>query len=262
MKLNKLIRIIGAGFFAIGLVGFLISLGAGKISEKKAEEMAAQIASEQALLAEKDNSEPVKLTDETPMNSTQTGEDNSGKAVVEEILPGGMKASEETSETSEVATSEKATSEVSSEDEAAKKAEEEAAKKAEEEAKKKAEEEAAKKAEEEAKKKAEEEAAKKAEEEAKKKAEEEAAKKAEEEAKKKAEEDAKKPTGETVTITVQPGQFSESVAKACKDAGLVADAAKFDKYLCDNGYATRISTGDHVISKGASEEEIAKALCK
>ena len=84
------------------------------------------------------------------------------------------------------------------------------------------------------------------------------------EAAKKAEEDAakKQATGETVTISVKAGQFSDAVAKMCKDAGLVADAAKFDKYLCDNGYSGRISTGDHVIAKGASEEEIAKALCK
>ena len=158
------------------------------------------------------------------------------------------------------------TSQVTSEDkkaeEEAKKAEEEKkaaeeAKKLEEE-KKKAEEEA-KKAEEE-KKKAEEEA-KKAEEE-KKKAEE--AKKAEEE-KKKAEEEAKKQsqaTGETVTITVKSGQFSETVAKMCETAGLVDSAAKFDDFMCKNGYSGRISVGDHKIAKGSSYEEIAKALCK
>ena len=265
MKLKYLLRGIGIGAFTAGLVAFLVTLGGGTMSDEKVIERARALGyeTESEVLARL-NDEPVKLTDETPVNSTKTSETE--KAVVEEILPSGVKASEETSEqvSSEKATSEKTSDEKKSEEDSAKKAEEESAKKAEEESAKKAEEEAAKKAEEEAKKKAEEEEKKKAEEEAKKKAEEEEKKKAEEEAAKKAEEDAakKQATGETVTISVKAGQFSDAVAKMCKDAGLVADAAKFDKYLCDNGYSGRISTGDHVIAKGASEEEIAKALCK
>ena len=281
MKLKYLLRGIGIGAFTAGLVAFLVTLGGGTMSDEKVIERARALGyeTESEVLARL-NDEPVKLTDETPVNSTKTSETE--KAVVEEILPSGVKASEETSEqaSSEKATSEKTSDEKKSEEDSAKKAEEESAKKAEEESAKKAEEEAAKKAEEEAKKKAEEEEKKKAEEEAKKKAEEEEKKKAEEEAKKKAEEEEKKKaeeeaakkaeedaakkqaTGETVTISVKAGQFSDSVAKMCKEAGLVADAAKFDKYMCDNGYSGRISTGDHVIAKGASEEEIAKALCK
>ena len=88
--------------------------------------------------------------------------------------------------------------------------------------------------------------------------------KAEEEAKKKAEEEAKQqqqPKGETVTITIQSGQFSESVSEACEKAGLVKSATEFDKYLCDNGYSGRLAVGEHKIAKGSSFEEIAKALC-
>ena len=265
MKLKYLLRGIGIGAFTAGLVAFLVTLGGGTMSDEKVIERARALGyeTESEVLARL-NDEPVKLTDETPVNSTKTSETE--KAVVEEILPSGVETSEKTSEqvSSETATSEKTSDEKKSEEDSAKKAEEESAKKAEEESAKKAEEEAAKKAEEEAKKKAEEEEKKKAEEEAKKKAEEEEKKKAEEEAAKKAEEDAakKQATGETVTISVKAGQFSDSVAKMCKEAGLVADAAKFDKYMCDNGYSGRISVGDHVIAKGASEEEIAKALCK
>ena len=237
MKLKYLLRGIGIGFFTAGLIALLVTLGGGKMSDeeviKRAEELGYVSAD-----AGSESSEIVKLTDQTPINSTK--EDGSEKSIAEEIIPGGIETSEETTEVSD------------SED--AKKAEEEQ-KKAEEE-KKKAEEEAKKQAEEEEKKKAEEEAKKKAEEEQKK---------AEEE-KKKAEEEAKKqeqvPTGETVTITVKSGQFSESVAKACEQAGLVTSAAEFDSFLCKNGYANRISVGDHVIAKGASFEEIAKALCK
>lgn len=241
MKLKYLIRGIGIGVFAAGLVALIVSLTAGKMSDEKILERARQLGYEDrnVVIQEIRNEDgPVKLTDQTPANSTK---DTSEKNIVTEVFPDGVENSESTSQ-------------VTSED---KKAEEEA-KKAEEEAKKKAEEEA-KKAEEE-KKKAEEEA-KKAEEE-KKKAEE--AKKAEEE-KKKAEEEAKKQsqaTGETVTITVKSGQFSETVAKMCETAGLVDNAAKFDDFMCKNGYSGRISVGDHKIAKGSSYEEIAKALCK
>lgn len=241
MKLKYLIRGIGIGVFAAGLVALIVSLTAGKMSDEKILERARQLGYEDrnVVIQEIRNEDgPVKLTDQTPTNSTK---DTSEKNIVTEVLPDGVENSESTSQ-------------VTSED---KKAEEEA-KKAEEEAKKKAEEEA-KKAEEE-KKKAEE--AKKAEEE-KKKAEEEA-KKAEEE-KKKAEEEAKKQsqaTGETVTITVKSGQFSETVAKMCETAGLVDSATKFDDFMCKNGYSGRISVGDHKIAKGSSYEEIAKALCK
>ena len=238
MKLKYLLRGIGIGFFTAGLVAFLVTLGSGKMSDEEILKRAEELG---YVSAEQNSSEIVKLTDQTPINSTK--EEQSEKSISEEIIPGGVNTSEET--TSE---------DTSSED----------AKKAEEEAKKKEEE--SKKAEEEAKKKEEEEAKKKAEEEAKKKEEEEAKKKAEEEAKKKAEEEAKKKeqtlTGETVTITVKSGQFSESVAKACESAGLVTSATEFDNFLCKNGYANRISVGDHVIAKGASFEEIAKALCK
>ena len=259
MKIKYLIRGIGIGVLAAGIIGFIVGMTGGLVTDSQAIEKARALGymSEEEFMEKYLTSEPVKLTDQTPGNA----EDTSEKIIPEEIVPAGMKTSEETSEAvseevkSEEAKSEETKSETAQSEED-KKAEEEAKKKAEEEEKKKAEEEAKKKAEEEEKKKAEEEAKKKAEEEEKKKAEEEAAKKAEEDAAK------KQATGETVTISVKAGQFSDAVAKMCKEAGLVADAAKFDKYMCDNGYSGRISTGDHVIAKGASEEEIAKALCK
>ena len=246
MKLKYLIRGIGIGVFAAGLVALIVSLTAGKMSDEKILERARQLGYEDrnVVIQEIRNEDgPVKLTDQTPTNSTK---DTSEKNIVTEVLPDGVENSESTSQV---------TSDKKAEEEA-KKAEEE--KKAAEEAKKLEEEK--KKAEEEAKK-AEEEAKKKAEEE-KKAAEE--AKKAEEE-KKKAEEEAKKQsqaTGETVTITVKSGQFSETVAKMCETAGLVDSATKFDDFMCKNGYSGRISVGDHKIAKGSSYEEIAKALCK
>ncbi len=212
MKLKYLIRGIGIGVFAAGAVALIVSLTAGKMSDEKILERARQLGYEDrnVVIQEIRNEDgPVKLTDQTPANSTK---DTSEKNIATEVLPDGVENSESTSQ-------------VTSED---KKAEEEA-KKAEEE---------------------------------KKKAEE--AKKAEEE-KKKAEEEAKKQsqaTGETVTITVKSGQFSETVAKMCETAGLVDSATKFDDFMCKNGYSGRISVGDHKIAKGSSYEEIAKALCK
>ena len=246
MKLKYLIRGIGIGVFAAGLVALIVSLTAGKMSDEKILERARQLGYEDrnVVIQEIRNEDgPVKLTDQTPTNSTKK---KKKKNIATEVLPDGVENSESTSQV---------TSEDKKAEEEAKKAEEE--KKAAEEAKKLEEEK--KKAEEEAKKAEEEK--KKAEEE-KKAAEE--AKKAEEE-KKKAEEEAKKQsqaTGETVTITVKSGQFSETVAKMCETAGLVDSAAKFDDFMCKNGYSGRISVGDHKIAKGSSYEEIAKALCK
>ena len=67
--------------------------------------------------------------------------------------------------------------------------------------------------------------------------------------------------GKKVTITIQSGQYSESVSAACEQAGLVKSATEFNKYLCDNGYSNKLRVGDHEIAMGASYEEIAKALC-
>ncbi len=269
MKIKYLIRGIGIGVLAAGIIGFIVGMTGGLVTDSQAIEKAKALGymSEEEFMEKYLTSEPVKLTDQTPGNA----EDTSGKIISEEIVPAGMKTSEETSEAvseevkSEEAKSEETKSETAQSEED-KKAEEEAKKKAEEEEKKKAEEEAKKKAEEEeAKKKAEEEAKKKAEEEeAKKKAEEEARKKAEEEEKKKSEEGNKRDSeanGKKVTITIQSGQYSESVSAACEQAGLVKSATEFNKYLCDNGYSNKLRVGDHEIAMGASYDEIAKALC-
>ena len=249
MKLKYLLHGIGIGLFTAGCISLIVFATAGRMSDEQIIKRAKELGYVPQTEA---TSELVQLTSENPAKEA----DSKTGVVTEEITPPGVKTSEKASEKASEKTSVKTSEDVKAEEEAKKKAEEEAAKKAEEEAKKKAEEEEAKKkAEEEAKKKAEEEAAKKAEEEAKKKAEEEAKKKAEEEAKQ------QQPKGETVTITIQSGQFSESVSEACEKAGLVKSATEFDKYLCDNGYSGRLAVGEHKIAKGSSFEEIAKALC-
>ena len=66
---------------------------------------------------------------------------------------------------------------------------------------------------------------------------------------------------EPVTIVVNRGEGSDTVSKRLQEAGLVADAYEYDRYLMANGYDKRIGAGEHVIPAGATWEEIAKILC-
>lgn len=66
----------------------------------------------------------------------------------------------------------------------------------------------------------------------------------------------------TVTIVIQSGASSYSVSKQLAEAGLVADAAAYDAYLCDNGYSRIISVGIYEIAIGTGEEQIAKIITK
>lgn len=69
-------------------------------------------------------------------------------------------------------------------------------------------------------------------------------------------------TGETVTITVQSGSGSRTVCNQLAEAGLIENAAEFDRYLIDNGYSKRICVGTYEIEVGVNEEEIAKIITK
>lgn len=66
---------------------------------------------------------------------------------------------------------------------------------------------------------------------------------------------------EYITVVVERGSGSDTVARKIEAAGLVANASEFDRYLCNNGYDKRISAGNHKIPIDAREEEIAKILC-
>ena len=70
------------------------------------------------------------------------------------------------------------------------------------------------------------------------------------------------PTGETVTLVIGRGESSTTVSKNLKKAGIVEDAAAFDRFLCNNGYDKKIITGAYEIPYGASEEEIAKIITR
>ena len=63
-------------------------------------------------------------------------------------------------------------------------------------------------------------------------------------------------------VTIYSGDGSRTVANRLEEMGVIEDAAEFDRYLCQNGYDKRLTTGNHEINAGADEKEIAEALVK
>lgn len=70
------------------------------------------------------------------------------------------------------------------------------------------------------------------------------------------------PEGGAVTITVEAGSGSRTVCNQLAEAGLIEDAAAFDRYLIENGYSKRICVGAYEIEPGTDEEQIAKIITK
>ncbi len=76
------------------------------------------------------------------------------------------------------------------------------------------------------------------------------------------EENVETPSGETVSISVNPGDGSYIVCKRLEEAGLIASAAAYDKYMSDNGYDKKLQVGTFEIEQGSSPEDIAMILMK
>ena len=64
----------------------------------------------------------------------------------------------------------------------------------------------------------------------------------------------------TKEFTIHAGEWSYRVSQKLENLGLVSDAKKFDQYLEDNGYSSKIKIGHYTISKDADFEEIAKEI--
>lgn len=64
----------------------------------------------------------------------------------------------------------------------------------------------------------------------------------------------------SIVVTVYPGEGSYTVSKKLANLGLVESADVFDRFLCQNGYDKRLSTGNYTIMVGSSAEKIAKQL--
>ena len=68
------------------------------------------------------------------------------------------------------------------------------------------------------------------------------------------------PDAERVSLVIEPGITSEQVCILLAEAGLVGDAYRLDRYLCENGYSTSIRHGAYEIAAGTSEEEIIRII--
>lgn len=73
-------------------------------------------------------------------------------------------------------------------------------------------------------------------------------------------EPAEQPVQEFVSVVIQRGEVSDTIAAKLQQAGLVQDAKVFNKYLTDNKFDGNLLTGTFNIPKGATQEEIAKIL--
>lgn len=62
----------------------------------------------------------------------------------------------------------------------------------------------------------------------------------------------------TVTIRINSGDSSVTVARAVEEAGLVANAMDFDSFLCANGYDKRLHVGTYEIPYDLTYAEMAK----
>ena len=64
----------------------------------------------------------------------------------------------------------------------------------------------------------------------------------------------------TIEITIKKGSSSYPVCQKLQELGLIDDAAKFDDYLIENGYANRIRVGTHKLKKGMDYHTIAELI--
>lgn len=68
--------------------------------------------------------------------------------------------------------------------------------------------------------------------------------------------------GSGVNFKVRGGLLSSTVAREMKEAGILQNDKKFDEYLVNSGYATKIREGTYRIPVGASYAEIAKIITR
>lgn len=67
-------------------------------------------------------------------------------------------------------------------------------------------------------------------------------------------------TAKTYVLTVTAKTSSKQVAIALEEAGIISNYKDFDKYLCDNGYASNIQNGNFTITSDMSYKQIAETI--
>lgn len=68
--------------------------------------------------------------------------------------------------------------------------------------------------------------------------------------------------GETYVLHISRGESSYAAAKALEEAGIIASAVDFDKYLVSQGIDRKIDAGDHTVPTSGTYEEIGQALLR
>lgn len=63
-----------------------------------------------------------------------------------------------------------------------------------------------------------------------------------------------------IKITIKGGEYSDVVSEHLKEAGLIKDAEKYNRWLMKNGYDSKIQPGVYSIKKGSSYKEIAEII--
>ena len=67
-------------------------------------------------------------------------------------------------------------------------------------------------------------------------------------------------SADTLSIKVEAGDGSYAVCEKLEQAGLIASAVDFDRYLYENGYDRKLRTGSYEIPADAEPETIAEIL--
>ena len=68
------------------------------------------------------------------------------------------------------------------------------------------------------------------------------------------------PGTETVRVEIVHGDSSNTACRKLKEAGLIADEAAYNSFLCENGYDKSILANTYEIPVGMSESEIAALI--
>lgn len=68
--------------------------------------------------------------------------------------------------------------------------------------------------------------------------------------------------GENITVVIESGEIASEISRKMAEAGLVEDAAAFEKYLCEIGCTRSIWDGTYTIPAGTSMEDIARIIAK
>lgn len=66
----------------------------------------------------------------------------------------------------------------------------------------------------------------------------------------------------SASIEIKSGMYSEAVSRLLFESGIVPNAAEFNLYLENNGYAERISTGTFKVSSDMSYEQLARIITR